>query len=124
MATHQSDDDAELQTYVRQCLSTFQYGTIEASDGVEALDVLTAIPSRRIALVVADVNMPRMDGRALKAAMAADHRLARIPVLLMTGDAVRVRDGPVLRKPFNARVLASATHPLVGQSHIHGINPY
>lgn len=109
------DDDADLRAYVRQCLSAFRYRSIEAADGAEALDVLTSIPTRRIALVVADVNMPRMDGRALKAAMAADSRLAHIPVLLMTGDAVRSRDGPVLRKPFNALVLASATSPLVGR---------
>ncbi len=109
------DDDADLRAYVRQCLSAFRYRSIEASDGLEAMNVLTSTPARPIALVVADINMPRMGGRALKAAMAEDRRLAHIPVLLMTGDAVRSRDGPVLRKPFNALVLASATSPLVGR---------
>lgn len=112
------DDDADLRAYVRQCLSAFRYQSMEAADGLEALDILRSIPSRHVALVVADINMPRMNGRELKAAMEADSRLAHVPVLLMTGDAVRSRDGPVLRKPFNALVLASATSPLVGRRRI------
>jgi len=34
-------------------------------------------------------------------------------VLLITGDATHQRDGPVLRKPFNARTLRAAVQTLL-----------
>ena len=52
-----------------------------AVDGVEAL---VQLRSEKVDLVITDVQMPRMDGFALLAEMKKDHRLAQIPVIVVT----------------------------------------
>lgn len=107
------DDDAEVRTYMRKCLSTLPLRLEEAADGQEALDQIEDRFGDDLALVVTDLVMPRMDGRALKSALHADRRWADVPVLLVTGETVRVRDGPVLAKPFNARTLGASARALL-----------
>ena len=52
-----------------------------AVDGVEALDQLRTEP---VDAVVADIQMPRMDGFTLLEEMKKDPRLARVPVIVVT----------------------------------------
>ena len=107
------DDDAQMRDYIRTCLSRLPVRVIEAVDGQDALERITEQPGNGPALVVTDLVMPRMDGRALKATLHADPRWADVPVLLVTGETVRARDGPVLRKPFNARRLSALARSLL-----------
>jgi len=101
------DDDAELRAYIREGLAALPVHTAEARDGLEALDKLRSHESE-VALVIMDLVMDRMDGRALKAALQRDQRWAHVPTLLITGESTRARDGPVLRKPFNAHRLTTS----------------
>jgi CheY-like chemotaxis protein len=59
-----------------------------ASDGEEALAVLRREGSfaalARPALILLDLNLPRMSGRELLAAIKADEGLRRIPVVVLT----------------------------------------
>lgn len=105
------DDDLEVCAYLRMCLKPLTYRVLEATDGHEALGLIQNTPG--LSLVITDVVMPRMDGIALKAAMKADPTLPPIPVLLITGDTFDKREGPILRKPFNARMLSSAVQALL-----------
>lgn len=57
------------------------YETEIATDGVQALDMLLQRPWD---LVVADVDMPNMNGFELTAQMRADARLRAIPVIIVT----------------------------------------
>ncbi|MEM8557042.1 MAG: response regulator [Bacteroidota bacterium] len=109
------DDDAQMRAYIRRSLIALPVRVEEATDGLDALahicgDGAGAGP---VVLVVTDVVMPRLDGWALKAALHADARWADLPVLLITGETIRARDGPVLRKPFNARSLRAAVQALL-----------
>lgn len=54
---------------------------LTATDGEEALDVVT---TRRPDLVFMDLQMPKMDGAACCRAIKSDHRLMRIPVVMVT----------------------------------------
>lgn len=103
------DDDAEVRGYLRTCLKPLTRHILEASDGEEALRLARTTPD--LALVIADVIMPRMDGLALRDALHADPRLAQVPVLLITGDATL--GGEVLKKPFNARTLRASIQALL-----------
>jgi CheY-like chemotaxis protein len=103
------DDDAEVRGYLRTCLKPLTRHILEASDGEEALRLARTTPD--LALVIADVIMPRMDGLALRDALHADPRLAQVPVLLITGDAML--GGEVLKKPFNARTLRASIQALL-----------
>lgn len=109
------DDDAGMRAYIRECLAVLPVRVEEAPDGRHALEQIQAGPTEDLALVISDIVMPGLDGRALKAALQADPRWSGVPVLLISGEAVRVRDGPVLRKPFNARRLRAAVQALLSR---------
>lgn len=69
-----------------------------ARDGLEALALLRRegphASAPRPDLILMDLNMPRMDGLELLAALDADPDLNRIPVIVLTTSAAR---GDVLR---------------------------
>ena len=79
----------------------------EAGDGQEALELLK---TQSINLVLTDINMPKMDGIQLLAAMKATPRWHHIPVVMITteggeskvSEAVRLGAAGYVRKPFTA----------------------
>ena len=79
----------------------------EAGDGQEALELLK---SQSIDLVLTDINMPKMDGIQLLAAVKASAQWRSIPVVMITteggetkvGEAVRLGAAGYVRKPFTA----------------------
>jgi two-component system chemotaxis response regulator CheY len=79
----------------------------EAGDGQEALQLLS---QQKVNLVLTDINMPKMDGLQLLAAMKGAPDLRRIPVVMITteggeikvGEAVRLGATGYVRKPFSA----------------------
>ncbi|HOO47511.1 MAG TPA: response regulator [Deltaproteobacteria bacterium] len=79
----------------------------DASDGVEALQILDA---NRVHLVITDINMPNMDGEELIERMRSDPAKKAIPVVVISteGSSVRIEHlksldiKAYLRKPFKA----------------------
>lgn len=79
---------------------------LERSDGMEALETLM---HQRVDLVLADINMPRIDGVELLRRMRAQPNLAKIPVIVITShEGADIRDQMIelgvhafVRKPFN-----------------------
>ena len=59
-----------------------------ASDGVEAMELLRQqgryLNAPRPDLILLDLNLPRMDGRQVLAAIKTDANLRRIPVVVLT----------------------------------------
>ena len=51
---------------------------------MDGVDALTSLRTEQFDLVVSDVDMPRMNGFGLTAAMRADKMLADLPVVLVT----------------------------------------
>jgi two-component system response regulator len=83
-------DDAELtlRAFKRHNLAN---KIMHAEDGVEALDYLFSRgsyagqePPELPTLVLLDINMPRMDGHEVLAALRAEQRTANIPVVMLT----------------------------------------
>lgn len=85
------DDDQELRGLVVNVLRRDGYTVIEASDGLEALDVAArALPD----LVVIDITLPGMDGVEVTRQLKATPYLAAVPVVALsalTQQAVRDR---------------------------------
>ena len=77
------DDSITTRTLEKSILEAQGYRVILAVDGVDALNTLRSSEAL-IDLVVADIEMPRMDGFSLLQAIKADAGLARLPVILMT----------------------------------------
>lgn len=93
------DDEPTVRMLVAELLEEEGYATRHAADGQAALDLLD---EDRIDLIVADVQMPRVDGVTMVRRM----RLLghAVPVVLMSGvvGPVDVAGSPFVRKPFDA----------------------
>jgi CheY-like chemotaxis protein len=95
------DDDKAIRKLVTSVLALQGYKTIEAANGLEALQLYGSYRSD-ILLVISDVQMPVMDG--LEAASRMRSIAPDVPVILMTGAAGEVAQlagWQALQKPFN-----------------------
>jgi two-component system chemotaxis sensor kinase CheA len=88
------DDSITTRTLEKGILEAAGYRVVVCVDGQDALDRLRA-DIETVDLVVADVEMPRLDGFGLLKALRAQDAFARLPVILMTsrGDAEDVARG-------------------------------
>ena len=88
------DDSITTRTLEKGILEAAGYRVVVCVDGQDALDRLRA-EIEPVDLVLADVEMPRLDGFGLLQALRADERFARLPTILMTsrGDAADVARG-------------------------------
>lgn len=77
------DDSFTTRTLEKSILEAQGYRVLLAVDGVDALSVLRS-GEALVDLVVADIEMPKMDGFSLLQAIKADAGLAALPVVLMT----------------------------------------
>ena len=104
------DDSAAIRKILQRVLrqTGISIGAIhEAGDGQEALNLLKDHPVR---MVLTDINMPKMDGLQLLAALKAAPQWSSIPVVMITteggetkvGEAVRLGAAGYVRKPFTA----------------------
>lgn len=104
------DDSAAIRKILQRVLrqTGMSIRTIlEAGDGQEALEQLK---SSKVDLVLTDINMPKMDGLQLLAAMKNNAEWRSIPVVMITteggetkvGEAVRLGASGYVRKPFTA----------------------
>jgi len=112
------DDSASLRQVVCIALRGAGYDTLEAVDGKDAL---AKINSKKINLVICDVNMPNMDGISFVKAMKAMPAHRFMPVIMLTtesaegkkaeGQAAGARAWVV--KPFKPEVMLNAVQKLV-----------
>ena len=111
------EDDEGVRTLARKILERDGYCVLEARDSVEAGSI--AHQHREIDLMVTDVVMPGMSGRALAESMAS--RLPKMKVLFLSGytdDAIvqhgiLERDMYFLQKPFTADALSKKVRDLL-----------
>jgi DNA-binding response OmpR family regulator len=109
------DDDLELSGLIGYALRQAGYLVIEAADGVAALE---AFDRESPALVILDVNLPRLSGlevcRRIRAA-------SRVPIMMLTvrnaeEDQVQALDlgaDDYLTKPFSPRTLLARVRALL-----------
>jgi pilus assembly protein CpaE len=112
----------DVEEQIRKLLSTWLtrhgYEVTVANDGWEALK---AIRTKAPDLVITDVNMPNMNGLELTRRMRADHRTARIPVIMLSArkQADDVLTGyaegadEYIPKPVEMAVLAAKVEVLI-----------
>jgi DNA-binding response OmpR family regulator len=75
------DDDAKIVRLVRTYLEREGYAVVAAADGPAALD---AIETHRPALVVLDLMLPELDGRAVIRAVRRDDEAAATPIIILS----------------------------------------
>jgi two-component system chemotaxis response regulator CheY len=79
------DDSEVIRQQLRRALVEAGIAVVEASDGVVALECVSEHAD--IALIVVDINMPRMDGLGLLDKLKQDPKTAPLPVLILTTEA-------------------------------------
>ena len=115
------DDSRTVRQQVGVVLTEGGYQVIEAADGVEAVDELARHAD--LAMMICDVNMPRMNGLDVLARMKNDGR-SNVPVLMLTtegqpGLIARAKESGArgwIVKPFKPDMLLAAVRKLVGSA--------
>lgn len=117
------DEQPILQTY-GMALADQGYHVLTAASGAEALELArTYLPD----LILCDINMPGMDGRAVLKAVREDPDLSAKQFVFMTGNT---RDVPARRgmelgaddflvKPFTLQDLAHCVRARLERAHVH-----
>src|SRR5690349_12672837 len=78
------DDDPDMRHYLRTCLRSPRLHVdrvLEAADGLEALQLAR---SAGVDLVISDIVVPGLDGRALCRAIRANPELDQVSLLLIS----------------------------------------
>ena len=110
------EDDRETRITLAEILRDEGYEVVECQDGRQAFDRLR--DPQNVSLILLDLRMPVMDGWEFRRLQAADPKLARIPVIVLTADTHIEREGirfdRLIRKPLDLDDLLSAISALVG----------
>lgn len=77
------DDSRASRAMLRRMLDQFGFSTVEAADGVEALQRLN---ETECDLALVDWHMPEMDGLELVRTMRRKSGHTKVPVMMVTGE--------------------------------------
>ncbi|MGQ9366746.1 response regulator [Azospirillum sp. ST 5-10] len=113
------DDSRTMRDMVAFTLKGAGYEVLEAGDGQQALSLLAGTP---VDLVIADLNMPVMDGLTLIRRLRASPAHRTVPILMLTteSDDAKKAEGRAagatgwLVKPFNPDKLISVVQKVCG----------
>lgn len=122
------DDDAKIVRLVRTYLERDGFSVVTAADGPAALD---AIERHRPALVVLDLMLPELDGRAVIRAVRRDDEAAATPILVLSARGTTVdriagfEDGAddYLPKPFSPAELVLRVKSILRRTAVAAPDP-
>jgi two-component system chemotaxis sensor kinase CheA len=117
-----AEDSFTVRELQRSILEAAGYDVLTARDGQEALTTLQREPG--IALVVTDLEMPRLNGLELTRAIRADPERSSVPVVIVTSLASEEdhragidagADAYMAKQGFSQHVLLSTVERLIGR---------
>jgi DNA-binding response OmpR family regulator len=120
------DDDATLRRVLCAAINWFGFGTLEAEDGEQALDIYLR---ERPCLVITDIYMPKMNGIHLLRTLRRNDPNSKI--VLITGGTnywqlARDRDSRpdgFLTKPFTVTDLMALVRSLISENAVAPSSP-
>lgn len=112
------DDSMTVRQQVGSVLQQSGFQVVEAGDGVEGAEAVAQHPD--IAMVICDVNMPRMNGLDMVAKVKADAKNAALPIIMLTteGNPALIQQAKAagakgwILKPFKADQLLATVQKL------------
>ncbi len=113
------DDTASMRQMISFTLNSVGHEVLQAADGKEALKLLQG---KKVDLVIADINMPNMDGIALVKSLREQADYKFIPILVLTTESreSKRQQGKVagatgwIVKPFNPEQLLTVVKKVLG----------
>jgi len=116
------DDSSVIRKVIKAAADVLQLETIEAQDGLEALEKMAAHYAE-IDLVLLDWNMPEMNGYDVLVEIKTSDKYKHIPVMMVTTEgqqssivaAVRAGADNYLVKPFTVEELETKIVECLGK---------
>jgi len=116
------DDSSVIRKIIKATADVLQMETVEAQDGIEALEVLSKIHNE-INLVLLDWNMPEMSGYDVLVEIKNNDKYKNIPVMMVTTEgqkssivaAVKAGASNYLTKPFTGEELEAKIIECIGE---------
>lgn len=110
------DDESRMRKLIRDFLEREGYQILEASDGVEAMDLF--YEDKSIDLIILDVMMPRMDGWEV-CKEVREH--SKVPIIMLTARAEERNElkgfelgvDEYITKPFSPKILVARVGALL-----------
>jgi two-component system chemotaxis response regulator CheY len=115
------DDSPVIKKIIKRAIEAADYVLLEASDGKEALAVLSK-EVNDVRLILSDWNMPVMNGFDLLKAVKSNAALKHIPVIMITTEAEKSNINKAIQagaanymlKPFNTEDLVKKVLQCIG----------
>jgi two-component system, chemotaxis family, chemotaxis protein CheY len=112
------DDSASVRQQISHALVEAGFEVIEAIDGLDGVAKIEAHPD--LAMVLCDVNMPRMSGLELVETLLVDDKYAQLPIVMLTTEGhpsliQRARQAGAkgwIIKPFKPALLVATVRKL------------
>lgn len=112
------DDSATVRQQVGMALVQAGFEVVEAVDGMDGADKVNSVAD--IALIICDVNMPRMNGLEMLEKIRLETKNAALPVVMLTTEgqpelverAKKAGAKGWIVKPFKAELLVAAAKKL------------
>jgi len=120
------EDDTDIRDTIGEILEDQNYRPVLAPNGAAGLEELRAVDPKPC-LILLDVMMPIMDGRAFRAQQQTDPSLNEIPVVVLSAHAdasaaaVEMKADGFLKKPIDLGVLLETVDRFC--SHGAGLTP-
>lgn len=114
------DDSSTMRRIIKNTLIKIGFNNVlEASNGVEALDVIS---KNKVDLIITDWNMPEMDGLTFVKTIRSNSEYDEIPILMVTTEAAKedilmaLKSGVnnYIVKPFTPDTLKEKVFKLLG----------
>lgn len=110
------DDESRMRKLIRDFLEREGYQILEASDGVEAMDLFYG--DKSIDLIILDVMMPRMDGWEVCKEV---RQYSKVPIIMLTARAEERNElkgfelgvDEYITKPFSPKILVARVGALL-----------
>jgi two-component system chemotaxis response regulator CheY len=107
------DDSRVVRHIIGDILRSLGMEVLEASDGVEGLELVQKTPN--VELILVDWNMPRMNGLDFIVAVRAQRAFSDVRILMVTSEAeveqvtraLKAGADEYLMKPFTKEVLVA-----------------
>ena len=114
------DDSSTVRQQVAQVLTQVGFEVLEAADGQLGAELIAK--EGALAVVICDVNMPRMNGIEMVTTVKSRPEHAALPILMLTTDGQpalikRAKEAGArgwMVKPFNPTQLVAAVKKLAG----------
>ncbi len=121
------DDEAKMRRLLEIMLTQMDYDVLQASDGVEAVAVLT---HQAVDLVITDLRMPNLDGIGLLRQLREHHN--EMPVIVVTAygtvesavDAMKYGASDYIVRPFELEAVQAAVQRALRLSKVQRENRY